>query len=40
MIKALLGTSISRQDCEAISGILSALSEKVTNRDKLIMEAR
>jgi len=38
--KALLGTENLKQDCAAIISILSALSEKVTNRDKVITEVR
>lgn len=39
-IKALLGTENIKQDCAAIISILSALSEKMTNRDKVITEVR
>ena len=39
-MKALLGTENIKQDCAAIISILSALSEKVTDRDKVITEVR
>lgn len=37
-MKALLGTENIKQDCAAIISSLSALSEKMTNRDKVITE--
>jgi hypothetical protein len=40
MIKKMLDTENIKQDCEEIVTILSALSEKVTNRDKVIAEVR
>lgn len=39
-IKALLGTENLKKDCTSIISILSALSEKMTNRDKVITEVR
>jgi hypothetical protein len=39
-MKTLMGAENLKKDCAAISTILSALSEKITNRDKVIAEVK
>lgn len=40
MINALQESETLKEDCSSIMDVLSALSEKIANRDKVIMEVR